>query len=101
MSNRRRYLSLWSACAQWRGLGVTWSLRDNCKFLLVWPERTKSESPDSIRGYKRDVAMGRNKRRHPNARSDVLSGGVQKWGLRQVDRKLSIRVDMTVKQWRQ
>jgi|SRR6266849_171149 len=32
----------------------------------------------SERGYKRDAAMGRNKRRHPNARSDVLSGGVQK-----------------------
>jgi hypothetical protein len=29
-------------------------------------------------GYKRDAAMGRNKRRHPNARSDILSGGVQK-----------------------
>jgi hypothetical protein len=29
-------------------------------------------------GYKRDAAMRRNKRRHPNARSDILSGGVQK-----------------------
>jgi hypothetical protein len=45
--------------------------------------------------------MGRNKRRHANARAEVPSGGVQKWGLRQVERKLSIRVYMTVKQWRQ
>ena len=52
-------------------------------------------------GYKRDAAMGRNKRRHANARAEVPSGGVQKWGLRQVDRKLSIRVYMTVKQWGQ
>jgi hypothetical protein len=45
--------------------------------------------------------MGRNKRRHANARAKMASDGVQKRGLRQVDRKLSIRVYMTVKQWRQ
>jgi hypothetical protein len=43
------------------------------------PEFGGPKSPPSIsftRGYKRDAAMGRNKRRHLNARSDVLSGGV-------------------------
>ena len=45
--------------------------------------------------------MGRNKRRHANARAEVPSDGVQKRGLRKVDRKLSIRVYMTVKQWLQ
>jgi hypothetical protein len=43
------------------------------------PEFGDPKSPPSIsltRGYKRDAAMGRNKRRHLNARSDVLSGGV-------------------------
>jgi len=29
-------------------------------------------------GYKRDAAMGRNKRRHANARAEAPSGGVQK-----------------------
>jgi hypothetical protein len=59
-------------------------MSDSCTLSLsrptsagVWTLSIR-HNPQASRGYKRDATMGRNKRRHANARAEVPSGGVQK-----------------------